>query len=330
MLRYLMLSATLAVLIIACNFGKQHTEQPNFTLSWQAIDSLNQDLPKGITVYQGIQREENLRAWYVRVTENQAEIRTRVVVSNDGDGRETITEFAERLHAPVMINGGYFREDLNPAKHVGILKVDDSLIHAATSSVLRGAQRFYLHRSAISFDQDDQVRIVQVSSQGDSVFTWERPIENLPHEPGQRLDSSLRHYFAARDVLGAGPELIHDGKVAIAINSEVFFGTRIPDVNPRTAAGITATGDLILLVVDGRQLISRGVDLYELAHILHDLGCVQALNLDGGGSSALVVNGVLLNRPAGKTSQREVMSALAVFVDTSSTNTSTADRQNVD
>ena len=69
----------------------------------------------------------------------------------------------------------------------------------------------------------------------------------------------------------------------------------------------------MLLVVDGRQPASRGVDLMELATIMQDLGCVEAVNLDGGGSSSLVVNGVLVNRPAGGEYQREVMSALAVF-----------------
>jgi exopolysaccharide biosynthesis protein len=47
---------------------------------------------------------------------------------------------------------------------------------------------------------------------------------------------------------------------------------------------------------------------------MRDLGCVEAINLDGGGSSAMVVDGKLLNRPAGTTSQREVMSAIAVSV----------------
>jgi exopolysaccharide biosynthesis protein len=64
------------------------------------------------------------------------------------------------------------------------------------------------------------------------------------------------------------------------------------------------------MVVDGRQPESRGVRLDELAQLMHDVGAVDALNLDGGGSSALVVHGTLLNRPQGLPLQREVMSAL--------------------
>ena len=70
----------------------------------------------------------------------------------------------------------------------------------------------------------------------------------------------------------------------------------------------------MLLVVDGRQVNSRGVDLMELAIIMRDLDCVEAINLDGGGSSAIVVDGKLINRPSGTSSQREVMSAIAVSV----------------
>ena len=69
---------------------------------------------------------------------------------------------------------------------------------------------------------------------------------------------------------------------------------------------------MLLLVVDGRQPASRGVNLVELASILLDLGAVQALNLDGGGSSTFFAGGELLNRPSGGRDQREVMSAITV------------------
>ncbi len=68
-----------------------------------------------------------------------------------------------------------------------------------------------------------------------------------------------------------------------------------------------------MLIVDGRQSESRGVNLDELAQIMKELGAVEALNLDGGGSSSIFANGRLLNKPAGGTSQREVMSAIAIF-----------------
>lgn len=76
--------------------------------------------------------------------------------------------------------------------------------------------------------------------------------------------------------------------------------------------GYRADGTLVLLIVDGRQVASRGVYLEELAAMMLELGCIEAINLDGGGSSTLVVNGTLLNRPEGNTSQREIMSAIVL------------------
>ena len=113
--------------------------------------------------------------------------------------------------------------------------------------------------------------------------------------------------------LSGGPALISDGAVMITVDEEVFFGSSIPEIHPRSAIGLTDSGEVLLLVVDGRQAASRGVDLSELAAILLELGAVEALNLDGGGSSALVVDGVRMNRPTGRDSEREVVSAVAAF-----------------
>lgn len=282
----------------------------DFNLAWKAIDSLNTRLPDGLEVFAATNYDPPLRAWYARVNLDLQDLRADVLVSTDTDRRETVAEFAERTKAPLLINGGYFRMDLNPADHVGVLKVDDQLIQAPTPSVLRESQSFKVHRAAIGLG--DSVSIGWISGRGDSLKIWDVPIANAEGKPGRRPARRFSSDWNDPDILGGGPLLIRDAKIHVAWESEVFFGTSIPNVHPRTAAGMTADNELILLVVDGRQSASRGVDLYELARILEDLGCVDALNLDGGGSSTMIVNGVLLNRPAGGSSLREVMSALAV------------------
>jgi hypothetical protein len=69
---------------------------------------------------------------------------------------------------------------------------------------------------------------------------------------------------------------------------------------------------VLLLVADGRQTGSEGVSLPELAQIFIDLGCVEAMNLDGGGSSQMAIGGTLINRPEGSTYQRPIPTILAV------------------
>ena len=100
----------------------------------------------------------------------------------------------------------------------------------------------------------------------------------------------------AVDALGGNPRLVVDGAVAAAEvdGAGEFFGR-----HSRTAVGVTADGRLLLVVVDGRQPgYSRGMTLRELAELLQRLGAVQAMNLDGGGSSEMVVNGLPANRPS--------------------------------
>ena len=111
----------------------------------------------------------------------------------------------------------------------------------------------------------------------------------------------------------AGPILISNGEIDLNIEDEVFFNTPIAGVQPRSAIGYTKDQHLVLMVVDGRQAESRGVYLEELAIMMSEFNCFEAINLDGGGSSALVADSRLLNRPSGRTIQREVMSAIGVF-----------------
>jgi exopolysaccharide biosynthesis protein len=89
--------------------------------------------------------------------------------------------------------------------------------------------------------------------------------------------------------------------------------------HPRTAVGIKADGSTVLLVVDGRQSkISNGAALADLADILGSLGCIEALNLDGGGSSTFVLKDqsgqfVVTNSPSDG-SLRDVADGLMVIL----------------
>jgi hypothetical protein len=114
---------------------------------------------------------------------------------------------------------------------------------------------------------------------------------------------------------GGGPWLVKDGQIAIdgeaqGFNRETFVLRR----HPRTAAGVTERGELLLVVVDGRQSFSRGMSLPELADYMKRLGAVQAINLDGGGSSTLFARGLYLNGPSDGV-PRPVSNALLIFAD---------------
>lgn len=116
----------------------------------------------------------------------------------------------------------------------------------------------------------------------------------------------------ARFVLGAGPSLLTAGKVDVRAVRERMAPDIARGRAPRTAVGVKADGTVLLLVVDGRSELSHGMTLTELAAYLQHLGAVQAVNFDGGGSSEMVLDGNILNRPSGG-KERPVSVGLGVF-----------------
>ena len=75
--------------------------------------------------------------------------------------------------------------------------------------------------------------------------------------------------------------------------------------------GYTKDGKLIILVIEGRNKNAGGATLFQGAQIFKDLGCWEALNLDGGGSSCLLINGKETIKPSDITGQRPVP---AIFI----------------
>ena len=116
----------------------------------------------------------------------------------------------------------------------------------------------------------------------------------------------------ARLVVGAGPLLLEKGQVNVRIREEAIA----PDIAfgraPRTGAGITADGTVLLMVVDGRSQQSAGMTLKEFAQYLKRFGAVSAVNFDGGGSSEMVLDGKIMNRPSDG-SERPVGIGLGIF-----------------
>ncbi|MDQ1089563.1 exopolysaccharide biosynthesis protein [Siphonobacter sp. SORGH_AS 1065] len=110
-------------------------------------------------------------------------------------------------------------------------------------------------------------------------------IERAPtSEPGRQYgwDKKLN----APNVMVTGPLLVWDGET-VPLQKNAFNDNR----HPRTAACITREKHLILLTADGRNAQAEGLSLHELAFLLKQLRCERAVNLDGGGSSTMVISG---------------------------------------
>lgn len=125
-------------------------------------------------------------------------------------------------------------------------------------------------------------------------------------------DGSGRSWLGVQNAVSGGSWLVQDGRIVDNSSAAGFGASFSRTRHPRTAVGITKNGSVLLLVVDGRQSVSRGASLKELAQIMLERGCVQAINLDGGGSSSLVVGDLVINTPSDG-QQRQVASGLLVY-----------------
>jgi len=108
------------------------------------------------------------------------------------------------------------------------------------------------------------------------------------------------------NLLAFGPALLENGEIAVGTNEEV--GQAMAS-NPRTAIGIIDENHYIIVVSDGRTSESKGLFLYQMAEVMKSYGVKTAYNLDGGGSSTLYFNGLVINKPTtggNKISERTV------------------------
>ncbi|MEK6279717.1 MAG: phosphodiester glycosidase family protein [Acidobacteriota bacterium] len=118
----------------------------------------------------------------------------------------------------------------------------------------------------------------------------------------------------AHNILGAGPQLIKGGKIDITDKQEKMAAGFATDRHPRTALARLGSGKILLLTVDGRQPgVSVGMSLQRLAELLREFDAVEAINLDGGGSTTMVVQDRIVNRPSDQTGERPVSDAILVF-----------------
>jgi hypothetical protein len=127
---------------------------------------------------------------------------------------------------------------------------------------------------------------------GERVSVETKLIPLLPDPEGE--------WERTRHIVSGGPLLLWNGQrleePEVESISRVFFLAR----HPRTAVGVRPDGGLLFVTVDGRRpKESVGMSVPELTDLMLELGCVSAINLDGGGSTTMVIGGEVVNRPSG-------------------------------
>ncbi|SMO91737.1 Predicted protein [Saccharicrinis carchari] len=216
----------------------------------------------------------------------------------------------------VGINTGYFASTSSYS-----LVINNGKLLSSNISQLTRKGSFYVTRGAFGHDQTSNYSVDWVYTVAEeTVYGYPQPALNVDGETPQPKPSPSfpenGSPYNKVNAIGGGPVLIRDGSVVQNYGYELFYDDIIRSLANRTAIGITADKELVILVVDGRAAYSSGISLKDMARLLkEDMDCKDALNLDGGGSSTLIVNGNVYNQNSIDSGQRSVLTGLLIVKD---------------
>ncbi|NBQ56957.1 MAG: phosphodiester glycosidase family protein [Opitutaceae bacterium] len=224
------------------------------------------------------------------------------------------TEETGRVFAAA--NGGYFGGGQSYSLVMQGGNVLAANIKALSRTYLGTSVNYYPTRVAFGLTPSGRLTtdwIYHVGAGNAQIYAYPTPSANALGQAPQPVPSAAfpagGNPWTMTAAIGGSPMLLRDGVVRIS-DQEELIDINNTTARPRTALGYTASGVAVLLVVEGDNAPGpAGVNLAELAALLQALGCTQAINLDGGGSTSLVVGGRTTVRPSGG-AERAVASAV--------------------
>ena len=187
----------------------------------------------------------------------------------------TTPELAEKAGALAAINGGFF--DVTTNANCGILKIDGKVFPFTKRE---SEELLFVGSSAVGLDKRGRWHFMVRQKE-----TWDEDWKDMRH------------------ALAGGHPLVLNGKIVSQIDREAFDPRReqrhAGGRNPRTAIGVTTNQVALLITLDGRHAgEDEGVTLRQLAQLMQTLGCDNAINLDGGGSTTMWLRGRgIVNHP---------------------------------
>lgn len=304
--------------------GTLPAEPQPIIMNWSLMSSVNSNLPDEIKVYEtnSTLNGRNFKAYYAIADMSTGNIELKTTFSTTAQKPSQFITAAAGETTYIMTNGGYFGYNGSTVSSYS-LAVDRNTKKADNISALtRGSYSYPVTRGAFGVTQS-QTPVVKWTS-GDNGY--ELPSPNVEGEtpqtsPGQTFPTTAVRWNPY-SAIGGAPVLLKNSKIVFdfttttsgkymtnyeLLQTDIFSTSARP---PRTVIGSTADNKIVLFVCDGRQTHSDGATLLELAQILKGIDCVNALNLDGGGSSAIIAGGTLLNRPSDGT-ERAVASVVS-------------------
>lgn len=282
---------------------------PAQEISYQEI-SEQYDIPEGIKIFKGTRADPALEIFYTEIDLNAENIAIRPYLLNPPNN---VRDLTEQVGSYLSINGGYFSGSTSFSSVV----YPEEVRAVNVRELARNSQTLPVIRSFFGLTYDNEPSIDWIYHFGNEISgirKFDAPLayefdDATPLPAPQESEGIL--YENLMVGIGGAPILVKNSTPSITYNEEIMWGSGVGLSNrdPRTAVGFTNDNKIIFIVADGRQTQSEGVSLVELADIMISLGCVEALNLDGGGSSQMAVKGAFINTPS---ETRNVPSILVV------------------
>jgi exopolysaccharide biosynthesis protein len=295
---------------------------------WINIDSLYQPLPASMHVYKSTDSIDGKPNIMYYATSDLKDKSLNFTTDTTYKRRLTPTEFYQKNNHPLLVvNCSFFSfatdQNLNVViKNGKLIGYNEETIAAKGKDTLTYFHSFF-GALGISKNRNADIAWVYTDSSKKFAFASQKPIHffrdsveniNLNYVKNKTRNESLNFQkWKMKTAIGGGPILLQNGEIKITNNEERKFGGKaINNLEPRTAVGYTKDQKIIILVCEGRSAGAAGLSLVQLAKIFKDLDCVEALNLDGGGSSCMLINGKETNIPSSKGVQRPVPSVFLI------------------
>ena len=259
-------------------------------LGWANVKSTYGTLPEHINVYKSPETLEGKKAIaYIAVGDMS---KAAFGVLGEKTGLKKPKEFYEENNSTIVINGGFFYEgSLSLIWRNGEMVCKNNDV---TAEDWTNGPFWYPVLAAFCEMNDGSFKSMWTYTTLSNVTYWysePSPVksETTPNENFPSTGTVLN----AKTGIGGGPVLLLDGNIKNTYEEEILSDIGATVNRPRSAIGITNDKKMILFVCEGDGMTTgvAGMTTENVANIMKTLGCTDAINLDGGGSSCMLVNG---------------------------------------
>ena len=287
-------------------------------VGWKLSTTFGTSFPAGIQVYQfdDIYLGKQVKAFCVAYDSKNTTLEFKPIMAATATTPSAFAA-AETGITYACINGGFFgsNQSFSLVEYNNV--VASANIKALTRSFNSVNTSYYPTRAAFGVTTAGVPSVgwvYNVGASNDMVYTYPTPSPNMLNTAPQAVPTATfpsgGSIWNVASAIGGSPMLVKNNAIQIT-SAEELIEVDNTSARPRSAIGYTADGIVLIFAIEGGNTTNAGVNLADEAAFVKNLGCTNAINLDGGGSTSLVIGGTQTVRP-GDGFERPVVSAILI------------------